>query len=153
MRDAHRALGRVDLVQQGHDLFAEAERSGVAGRGRAGRQAQEAAETQQGCELHGSELEQTRVRARWRAGPALGAEVEWARGGGRGKGATMTRLKAAGKHACFGSSTFQEMGFFFLLRLLPALQNLPLHNSDMPAAAKGELYIYFNQRLNCCRFQ
>lgn len=55
VRDAHRAHGRVDLVQQGHDFFAEAERSGVAGRRRAARQAQEAAETQKSCELHGSE--------------------------------------------------------------------------------------------------
>lgn len=41
-----------------------------------------------------------RVRAPWRAGLAL--DAEWSRGGGRGTGPTMTRLKAAGKHGCFG---------------------------------------------------
>lgn len=93
-----------------------------------------------------------RVRAPWRAGLAL--DAEWSRGGGRGTGPTMTRLKAAGKHGCFGvlEAPHTRRCFFFLLRLLPALQNFPLHNSDMPEAAKGELYIYFNQRLNCCRF-
>lgn len=38
-----------------------------------------------------------------------------------------------------GSFTYQGM-FFFLLRLLPALQNFPLNNSDMPAAAKKEKF-------------
>lgn len=52
---AHRTLGRVDLVQQSHDFFAEAERSGVAGRGRAVRQPEKAPESQKSCELHGAE--------------------------------------------------------------------------------------------------
>lgn len=52
---AHRALGRVDLVQQSHDFFTEAERSGVAGRRRAVRQPEKATESQKSCELHGSE--------------------------------------------------------------------------------------------------
>lgn len=39
-----RALVRVDLIQQSHDFFAQAERSGVAGRGRALRQTDQAEE-------------------------------------------------------------------------------------------------------------
>ena len=41
---------RVNLIQQSHDFFAEAERSGVAGRRRALRQPHRAEETHEGGE-------------------------------------------------------------------------------------------------------
>lgn len=44
---AYRAVVGVDLIQQSHDFFAQADRSGVAGRGRAVRQPHKAEETQE----------------------------------------------------------------------------------------------------------
>lgn len=70
---AHRALGRVDLVQQSHDFFAEAERPGVAGRRGAARQPEKAAESQQSGGRHGAAAQ----------GPADGSQRAGC-GGGRG---------------------------------------------------------------------
>lgn len=47
---AHRAVVLVDLVQQSHGLFAQLQRSGVAGRRRAVRQANRAEDAQEGGE-------------------------------------------------------------------------------------------------------
>lgn len=47
---AHRAVVLVDLVQQSHGFFAQVQRSGVAGRRRALRQANRAEDAQEGGE-------------------------------------------------------------------------------------------------------
>lgn len=109
VRDAHRALGRVDLVQQGHDFFAEAESSGVAGRRRAARQAQQAAETQESRELHGSEAPRTVARTTgW-------MERSSGRGVGVGDRTDDDAFKGRRKTRLFwssGSSTYQEVFFY-----------------------------------------
>lgn len=63
-------------------------------------------------------------------------EVGWSRSGQKKKKKkTMTRLKAAGKHCCFGvlEAPHTSRGS------PPVLQHYPSHNSDMPAPAKEKL--------------